>query len=177
VYGGYYRDFRFMSGVSAHDIRPVTMCVDDVYGPRATDPADERPLAQISAPRHDERHQVYVRVLERGGKVPAVARTGERWSDDDGVPCTPLRCREGGDDGLEPPNRSGSEQVQYRKWRGQCDWDAEVVWLVEQCECRVRARNLARNVLRPSAWLMRDGAPYNDVTVRKASPALRRLFC
>jgi hypothetical protein len=31
------------------------------------------------------------------------------------VACTPLRCREGGHDGLEPPDGSGGEQVQYRK--------------------------------------------------------------
>ncbi|MDQ2765786.1 MAG: hypothetical protein M3Y30_01405 [Gemmatimonadota bacterium] len=41
----------------------------------------------------------------------------------------------------------------------------------------MRGRNLACNVRRPSAWLMLDVVSYNDVTVRKALRALRRLFC
>ena len=115
VYGGYYWNFQFVPSVSAYDIRPVTMCVDDVYGSRAAKAPNERQLAQVAAPGDDERHQLHVRVLERGGKVPPVSRPGERRGDDDGMACTPLRCREGGHDGLEPPDRSGSEQVQYGK--------------------------------------------------------------
>lgn len=58
----------------------------------------------------------------------------------------------------------------------QCDRGAEVASLVEQCGCRVRRRNLTRNVARPSAWLLLEGESHNDVTVRRAVRAFVRAL-
>ena len=71
-------------------------------------------------------------------------------------------------DGLEATHGRGGEQVQNGERGSQCDGSAEVASLVEQCGCRVRRRNLARNVDCPRAWLLLDGESYNDVIARQA---------
>jgi len=64
--------------------------------------------------------------------------------------------------------------VQNGERRSQCDRGAEVASLVEQCGCRVRRRNLANNVARPSAWLVLESESHNDDTVRRAVRAFVR---
>ena len=120
VYGGYYGKSGFVPGMPAHDVRPVTMCVHDIYTVASAQRSNERPFAEIAAAWHDERYQLHIRVLQRGREIPPVAGGGQRRCHNDSVARAPLRSRQRRHDGLEPPHRSGGEQVQDREWRGQC---------------------------------------------------------
>jgi hypothetical protein len=64
MYGGYYRQAGGVPNVPTHQIRPVTMCVHDVYASRAAEGADEGRLPQICAAGHMEGHDLEIRSLQ-----------------------------------------------------------------------------------------------------------------
>jgi hypothetical protein len=88
------------------------MCVHYIYAARAAESPDERSLAKIPAAGNRQRYQLHIGVLERCGEIPPVAWTRKCRRDNDGVARSPLRGCKSRHDGLEPPYRSGGEQMQ-----------------------------------------------------------------
>jgi hypothetical protein len=72
VYGGYYWHSRLSARMTTHDIRSVTVCMHYVYAASAAELSNERALAKIATPRHEEWRQLHTRVLERSREIPAI---------------------------------------------------------------------------------------------------------
>ena len=95
------------------------MCVHYTCVESPAERGDRRALRQIPTAADDERLGLHPSRLQRREERSRVARRRERRRDDDAMPRAPLRTREGGHDGLEPPYRSRGQQMQDSESGGQ----------------------------------------------------------
>ncbi len=124
--GGYYWQAIPAACQPADDIRPVAMCVDDVYVLGANDLPDQSVLSEVAATPNGEGGDLHIGTGQRGKKALPFARRREGWRHDYPMPRTALRLGERRDDGLESPYRSGGEQMQNGERRGQCSRDGRI---------------------------------------------------
>jgi hypothetical protein len=120
VNGGYYGGTVIPPSQSAYDIRPVTMCVYDSYRSRRTETSDEAILSQVALGRNGKTNHLDATALKRRQKARSLVRGRQCGRDYYPMPRTALRQSQRRDNRLQPPYRSGGQQMQDSERCGQC---------------------------------------------------------